>query len=205
MLPLSYSVILGGTVTTIGTSTNLVATGLYATKLNSLEKTTKYNANNVLNLFEMGKIGLPVLLAGIAYIVIVSPLLFKGRRVKPWNPEHVKTYSLHLSVGEGCGLFSKTVTKSGLLNLSATLVAHFRKDGQVAMAAEDSKEAGAPTTTATESGGGIPSCGLDLEAHIQQGDVLVFRCEVHMLPELMRFQGLNFAALKVKSFPAPRA
>jgi di/tricarboxylate transporter len=191
MLPLSYSVILGGTVTTIGTSTNLVATGLYAAKKNSIEKTTKYNANNVLGLFEMGKIGLPVMLAGIVYIVIASPLLFKGRRVKPWNPEHVKTYTIHLIVSKGCSLISKSISKSGILNMSATLLAHVKSTitdaSSISQAVADHSE--------------DLFNSLDVEGVIQQGDVLVFRAEVHMLPELMRFHGLDFAVLKVMFTP----
>ncbi len=183
MLPLSYAVILGGTVTTIGTSTNLVATGLYATKLNTQYKVTTYNANNVLGLFEMGKIGLPVLLAGIAYIIIASPIFFRGRRVKPWTPEHVKTYTIYLKVSAGCSLINKTIANSGLSNMSATLVAHF-KSGE--------------TGNADASSGHVFG-GLNAEGLILDGDTLVFKAEVQMLPELMRFHGLDFSALKVSS------
>jgi di/tricarboxylate transporter len=176
MLPLSYAVILGGTVTTIGTSTNLVATALYATKLNQQYKVTTYNANNVLGLFEMGKIGLPVLLAGIVYIMIVTPLLFAGRRVKPWSPPHVKLYTVSLRVSQGCSLISKAISQTQIPNLSAKLVAHF-KDGM----SMPSSEAGFPAP--------------DFEAKIEAGDSLAFQCEVYMLPELLRFQGLEFASL----------
>ena len=176
MLPLSYSVILGGTVTTIGTSTNLVATGLYAAKLNAQYKTTTYNANNVLSLFEMGKIGLPVLLAGVVYIVIASPLLFRGRRVKPWNPPQVKLYTVYLTVCKGCSLISKPIEKTQIPSLSATLVAHL-KDG------------------ASVIGLNVGLSEVDLQGKIEEGDRLVFKCEVHMLPELLRFHGLEFSAL----------
>jgi hypothetical protein len=186
MLPLSYSVILGGTVTTIGTSTNLVATGLYSAKLNAQYKVTTYNANNVVGLFEMGKIGLPVLLAGIAYIIMFSPILFRGRRVKPWTPEHVKAYSLYLQVSKGCSLISKKLSDSGLLNMSATLVAHARAGTPILQNEEDAE-------LKQDHAFG----GLDLQGRIREGDTLVFKAEVHMLPELMRFHGLDFAALKV--------
>ena len=182
MLPLSYAVILGGTVTTIGTSTNLVATGLYAARLNAQQKVTTWNANNVIGLFEMGRIGLPVLLAGIVYIVTFSPIFFRGRRVKPWAPEHVKTYTLNLIVSEGCSLIKKKIANSGLSNLSATLVAHF-KARDPATSAGDERVFGA----------------LNSEEEIAVGDTLVFKAEVQMLPELMRFHGLDFAALKVGS------
>ena len=193
MLPLSYAVILGGTVTTIGTSTNLVATGLYAQRLNSQFKTTRYTANNVLGLFEMGQIGLPVLFAGIAYITLVSPLLFKGRRVKPWNPEHLKTYTLELRVGQGCWLAGKTIVTSGLLNLSATLISHVSEEEQISLT-NNEVEAKAHSNESPAPG------SLNLERTIQIGDVLVFRAEVHMLPELLRFHNLDFTVLKVRNY-----
>jgi hypothetical protein len=202
MLPLSYAVILGGTVTTIGTSTNLVATGLYAQRLNTINKVTTYNANNVLHLFEMGKIGLPVLLAGIVYIMIVAPLLFAGRRVKPWTPPQTKLYTVCLRVSQGCGLIAKAIGQTSIPNLSSKLVAHL-KAGAIMPAAGD-----------------LPP--LDVGGTVNEGDTLAFQveiyyiyiyiiiyiyiyiydlvymalqAEIHMLPELLRFHGLEFASL----------
>jgi hypothetical protein len=196
MLPLSYAVILGGTVTTIGTSTNLVATGLYAAKLNAQYKVNTYNANNVLNLFEMGKIGLPVLLAGIAYIIVASPYFFKGRRVKPWSPEHLKTYTLNLQVSQGCKLINKKIADSGLSNLSATLVAHI-KSGDTGLKPADAIGVDDVGVRAEASHENHVLGTLSSESLINEGDTLVFKTEVHMLAELMRFHGLNFSALKV--------
>lgn len=73
LIPLSFASILGGTCTLIGTSTNLVVVGL-------LEE--RY-ANNPeidvsIGLFDLGLYGVPVMLAGITYLLLASPFLLPG-------------------------------------------------------------------------------------------------------------------------------
>lgn len=68
LIPLSYSSILGGCCTLIGTSTNIVISG-------SMEK---YGLP-ALTMFELGAIGLPMAFVGIAYIVIFGPKLLPNR------------------------------------------------------------------------------------------------------------------------------
>ena len=66
LMPLSFITILGGTLTLIGTSTNLLVHGLL------LE-------NNMpgLGFFETGRVGLFIFLAGLVYLVLFSNLLLK--------------------------------------------------------------------------------------------------------------------------------
>ena len=68
-MPLSFASILGGTCTLIGTSTNLVVVGL----LNE-----RYADPPQIGLFDLGEYGVPVAMAGIAYILIASPFLLPG-------------------------------------------------------------------------------------------------------------------------------
>ena len=69
LVPLSFASILGGTCTLIGTSTNLVVVGL----LNE-----RYADPPQIGLFDLGEYGVPVAMAGIAYILIASPFLLPG-------------------------------------------------------------------------------------------------------------------------------
>ena len=76
LIPLSFASILGGTCTLIGTSTNLVVVGL----LND-----RYANDPEINigLFDLGEYGVPVAMAGIAYILLLSPFLLPGgQRIK---------------------------------------------------------------------------------------------------------------------------
>ncbi|MBO5672531.1 MAG: SLC13 family permease [Alistipes sp.] len=69
LIPLSYAAILGGICTLIGTSTNLVVHGLMLGA--GMEGFT---------MFELGKVGAPIALTGIAYMVLI------GHRLLPDDP-----------------------------------------------------------------------------------------------------------------------
>ena len=172
MLPMSYAVILGGTVTTIGTSTNLVAIDLMKAKMNAMKPPVYWN----MGLFDMGRIGLPVLLAGIVYIVAVGPFLFSHRRVKPWIPERVKTYLIAFMVenAPGNSIIGKKLKDTGLLTIHADLRSIMRE-------VEGAKVA-------------VP---IDDELLLARGDMILISAEVESVNEILRFRGLVFAGLQV--------
>eukprot|EP00223_Ostreococcus_mediterraneus_P003509 CAMPEP_0179605312 /NCGR_PEP_ID=MMETSP0930-20121108/851_1 /TAXON_ID=548131 ORGANISM="Ostreococcus mediterraneus, Strain clade-D-RCC1621" /NCGR_SAMPLE_ID=MMETSP0930 /ASSEMBLY_ACC=CAM_ASM_000580 /LENGTH=1050 /DNA_ID=CAMNT_0021473727 /DNA_START=338 /DNA_END=3486 /DNA_ORIENTATION=+ len=70
-IPLSFASILGGTCTLIGTSTNLVVDGM---------RRERYPDERALGLFELSKFGVPVLLSGMAYMLVAAPVLLPGGR-----------------------------------------------------------------------------------------------------------------------------
>ena len=72
LIPLSYATILGGMCTLIGTSTNLVVHGMVTD--------AGYRG---FTMFELGKVGIFIALAGTAYIVFASPMLLPDRRENP--------------------------------------------------------------------------------------------------------------------------
>jgi hypothetical protein len=69
LIPLSYAAIIGGTCTLIGTSTNLVVSGL-------LEE----NYSIEISLFDVTPYGVPVAIMGVAYIMIFGQILLPGGR-----------------------------------------------------------------------------------------------------------------------------
>ncbi|MBE0653184.1 MAG: SLC13 family permease [Bacteroidales bacterium] len=69
LIPLSYATIFGGMCTLIGTSTNLVVHGLMLD-----------NGLKGLTMFELGKAGVFIALAGMVYVAFLSPLLLPGKR-----------------------------------------------------------------------------------------------------------------------------
>ncbi len=68
LMPLSYAAIVGGLLTVIGTSTNLVVNGLVAS--------AGYPSVGFL---EIGKLGLPICLVGVAYSVLAARFLLPDR------------------------------------------------------------------------------------------------------------------------------
>lgn len=69
MIPLSYLSLLGGCITLIGTSTNLVVAGV-----------AQEAGLEPFHIFEMTPVGLPVALAGIAYLALLGPRLLPDRQ-----------------------------------------------------------------------------------------------------------------------------
>jgi di/tricarboxylate transporter len=68
LIPLSYSSILGGCCTLIGTSTNLLVNG-----------TLKDMGLAPMSMFELAPVGVPLAIAGIGYMVIFGPKLLPNR------------------------------------------------------------------------------------------------------------------------------
>ena len=69
LMPISFAAILGGTVTLIGSSTNLVVSGQMA--VSGLEP---------MGFFEITAIGLPLAVSGVFIIVILAPLMLPNRK-----------------------------------------------------------------------------------------------------------------------------
>src|SRR5262245_33088058 len=69
LIPLSYATILGGLVTKIGTSTNVIVSGLMMT-----------NLGRPMNMFELAPLGIPAAVAGILYMVSTSRFLLPERK-----------------------------------------------------------------------------------------------------------------------------
>ncbi|MFD1647029.1 SLC13 family permease [Haloarchaeobius litoreus] len=71
LIPLSYAAMLGGTLTLIGTSTNIVASDLVATDL--------VPDHGPIGMFELTPLGVVVLLVGSVYLLTVAPRLLPER------------------------------------------------------------------------------------------------------------------------------
>lgn len=98
MIPLSYAAVLGGLLTLIGTSTNLVVSGL-------LREATGQS----LSMFDVTWIGLPAALAGILYLSLVGHRLLPDRSDPdlPAAPAH--RYYFELTVAPDGPLVGTTV------------------------------------------------------------------------------------------------
>ncbi len=69
LIPLSYAAILGGTLTLVGTSTNLLVNSIYI-----LEPGTK-----PMGMFEFTKYGMILMFIGLCYILFIAPMLLPSR------------------------------------------------------------------------------------------------------------------------------
>jgi di/tricarboxylate transporter len=120
MIPLSYAAILGGTCSLIGTSTNLVVSGMVdaQTDLPSI------------GIFEITKVGLPAAIIGAAFLMLVGPRLLPNRSSSKLALSDPREYTLELIVPAGSPLDGRTVHEAGLRNLPGCFLVGIERDGE---------------------------------------------------------------------------
>jgi di/tricarboxylate transporter len=121
LIPLSYATILGGMITVIGTSTNLVLNGLIA----------EYNLP-LLQFKDFLYLGILVTIGGLIYIYFV------GYKLLPSNPneidelrENVKEYIVEIELTSDSELIGKSVKDAGLRNLQDIFLAEILRGNDV--------------------------------------------------------------------------
>ncbi len=121
MIPLSYAAILGGCITLIGTSTNLVVNGM------AIE-----NGAESLHIFEFAWVGVPMLLVGVAYLAFFSNKLLPGAKEDPVNElmGPPRSYLLETHIEENSSLIGKTVEEGGLRNLKDIYLVEIERNGR---------------------------------------------------------------------------
>lgn len=120
LIPLSYAAVLGGVITTIGTSTNLTISGLL----------TRAGMDG-LDLFEITPVGLPVALAGVATIVLLAPRLLpdRGER-RAATGEGGRDFTVTMQVLPAGPIDGISVEQGGLRHLHGVFLAELEREGQ---------------------------------------------------------------------------
>ncbi|MCC5797547.1 MAG: SLC13 family permease [Methylophaga sp.] len=133
MIPLSYTAILGGTLTLIGTSTNLVVNGQYQ----SLTGEAGFS------IFSITIIGLPVAITGLLFMWLFFP-----KWLPDLNKRHafknVREFTLEVSVEQNGSLVGKSVREAGLRDLKSVYLVEIDRNGTVltAVASEERLQGG---------------------------------------------------------------
>ncbi|HSH22409.1 MAG TPA: SLC13 family permease, partial [Candidatus Caenarcaniphilales bacterium] len=112
LIPLSYAAVLGGVITTIGTSTNLTVSGLM----------TRAGMPG-LGLFEITPVGLPVALAGVGAIVLLAPRLLpdRGQR-RAASGNGGRDFTVTMQIVSGGPLDGVSVEHGGLRHLQGVFL-----------------------------------------------------------------------------------
>lgn len=112
LLPLSFGAILGGMLTLIGTSTNLVVAGQMSEV--GLEP---------FGFFELGQIGLPIAILGILTLVAFAPRLMRQHDTpRSSMADNRRDFSIDMEVTPGGPLEGLTVDEAGLRNLEGVFL-----------------------------------------------------------------------------------
>jgi di/tricarboxylate transporter len=103
LIPLSYAAILGGCVTLVGTSTNLIVNGLAIDA-----------GFDPLSIFDFTAVGLPMLVIGIVYLVLFgSKLLPNTLKTSEGEESDKREFFVEAYVKAGSKLIGQSVEKSG--------------------------------------------------------------------------------------------
>ena len=157
LMPLSFASILGGVTTVIGTSTTIVVSGLLESQ-----------GMPAIGMFEISKVGLPLAVAGIGFLLLFSPLLLPARRgsLREFEEEY-KEYTVDMVVTPGGALDGKTVSET-LFGLEGIFLAEVRRGEEIIAPAS-------PQTT------------------LHGGDVLNFAARADLVFDLKKIRGLESA------------
>lgn len=121
MIPLSYAAIFGGTCTLIGTSTNLVVSGMWS----------QLPDRDPIGMFDIAWVGIPCCAVGIAYVLIFSRWLLPDRKPPISPQDDPRAYTVEMTVDPGGPLIGKTIEEAGLRQLAGLFLAEIDRQGQV--------------------------------------------------------------------------
>lgn len=113
LMPISYAAVLGGVITIMGTSTNLVVSSLVAE-----------SGREPLGLFEVTPVGVVVAAVGLAVIIMLGPRLIPVRTNPADQTSHAgRDFTVEMIIQPNSGLAGSTVAASGLRHLEGVFLA----------------------------------------------------------------------------------
>ncbi|GAB0492838.1 hypothetical protein MMPV_004108 [Pyropia vietnamensis] len=185
LMPLNNAGLLGGAMTLLGTSANLVVVDLARAVTDLVDENGEPLKFRV---FDVGKVGAPVAVVGILYMLIASRFLLRPRRstagtcvgvgdgATDGDEESgaasaalgaVRAYTCALRVQPGAPIVGDTVVSAGLRRLRGLFLIEIeRENGEV-----------------------LPA--VDPETRIAAGDTLIFSGDVDTVRELYQLPGLE--------------
>jgi di/tricarboxylate transporter len=119
LLPMNNAVVLGGLCTLIGTSTNVVVSGLLRDK-----------TGHGFDMFELTWVGLPCAVLGITFMLMTSRWLLPDRKPVLSEEDDPRAYTVEMMVEPGSALVGSTIEGAGLRRLPGMYLMEIDRDGQ---------------------------------------------------------------------------
>ena len=155
LLPVCFAITLGGFLTLVGATTNVVVSGLMGDA--HLEP---------LGFFELTKVGLPLALAGLAFLALATRHLLPARSA-PSDAEGTNLREFTIEMVVGRQLDGVTVAAAGLRNLQGVYLVAVERDGRMS--------------------------AVDPDDVLRDGDRLLFAGDIDRVLDLQRLPGLENA------------
>ncbi len=123
LIPLSYAAILGGTLTLVGTSTNLLVNSIFVGTSNF----------EPLGMFEFFKYGIILLIIGLFYILFIAPKLLPSRTVTSslTRSYHLGGYLTEMKIRDDSPLVGKTCMDRGINRNYDVMVLDILREGKM--------------------------------------------------------------------------
>lgn len=119
-IPLSYATVLGGCITIIGTSTNLIVQGLMLD-----------NKMSGFSFFELAWIGIPCTAVGLVYLAFIGEKFLPNRKdMLAQVAENSREYAVEMLVKADSPLVGKSVKRAALRNLKGLFLVDIEREGQ---------------------------------------------------------------------------
>lgn len=119
LMPLSFVTILGGTITLIGTSTNLVIHGMLL----------DYGMEGF-SFFQLAYIGVPITILGLIYLTTIGYRLLPERKSTIINKQESKEYLVEMVVEKNFPFINKTIKEAGLRQLKGLYLFEVIRGGE---------------------------------------------------------------------------
>ena len=179
-IPLSYSAILGGVCTLVGTATNMLVQGEVRDARMAGVLDVFQNHDIHIGMFTITPVALPAALAGLVFLLLFSRKLLPDRGGATKDFADARRYTVELLVDPHSIIVGKSIEAAGLRNLPGTFLIEIERGGEHIVA---------------------PGPGQILRAH----DRLIFAGVVESVIDLRRIRGLKPATDEVFkiSTPAP--
>jgi len=177
LIPLSYAAIFGGICTLIGTSTNLVVNGLLISYSNQHDLVPYKNG---LAMFEIAKIGLPLAVAGMLYLLLAGRKILPDRTSALEQVEDPKEYTVEMVVDPKSSLVGQSIEDAGLRHLKGMFLMEIERAGELIVA-------------------------VSPHERLHAEDRLVFVGVVESLVDLQKMPGLNPATRQIFKLDSPRS
>lgn len=126
LLPLSYSSILGGLVTLVGTSTTLVVNGLLLDT----------PGQRGLTMFEIAWVGIPAVAVGLVYVPLASRWLLPSRKPAHTQFNDPREYVVEMLVSSTSPIVGKSIEDAGLRNLPGMYLMEIHRGEEIVAAVE---------------------------------------------------------------------
>ena len=120
LLPLNLAILVGGLITAIGTTTNVVISGLLTA-----------SHRQPLSLLEPAPVGLAIAVVVLAWLVLATGWLATDRAAPGEDLADPRAFTVEMVVAPGSNLAGRSIAEAGLRNLEGVFLVELTHEGEV--------------------------------------------------------------------------